>query len=522
MALLFSLRGNSLDARYATRDATHGSIATPPSLETTGWSGEIGASSIKMRSGSSSLQSSLSFAGRENTPACGFSILARVAFAANTGLYGLYCIAGGPHNGWNSIYLYYNAGTLIARWHDSTGTARINVNYVWTPTLNTFYDIFYKFDGTTAANAAKLYVDNVLGGQGTSAVIRPADDRKQTAFIDVGMAAFDVTASAMNVNEFSIWNTQENPSSILLTSGLAALNGVSRTAFVDAAAFDGATNVGAGAANIRSGSTETIAGVLVTGTAAIPTAANVRSGTATDATTGSLAVPSAANVRSGTAVDATTGTLVAPSLANTKTGVAGDGGTGTYDGSDRWTDPGDTNVRLATAYKANSTSNNKTGSAAIPAAANVRSGTAVDATTGTLVAPSLANTKTGVAGDGGTGTYDGSDRWTDPGDTNVRLATAYKANSTSNNKTGSLVVPSAGDVRDGIAVDAGLGTLVFPDVADIRDGVSGGTLEVPVEANVREGSVYDGGRIGTLTLIRELVTVQVVEDEVVTVTAEEI
>lgn len=38
-----------------------------------------------------------------------------------------------------------------------------------------------------------------------------------------------------------------------------------------------------------------------------------------------------------------------------------------------------------------------------------------------------------------TGTYDGSDRWTDPGVANVRLDTEYKANSTSNNKTGTMI-----------------------------------------------------------------------------------
>ena len=178
-----------------------------------------------------------------------------------------------------------------------------------------------------------------------------------------------------------------------------------RTAFDSSrTAYDALDNSDPGVANVRSGTVYTFGGDSKTGTAAIPTAANVRSGTATDATTGTLAVPSASDVRNGTAVDNTTGTLVVPSLANTKIGVAGDGGTGTYDGSDRHTDPGVANVRSGTAYKSNSTSNNRTGTAAIPSAADVRSGTATDATTGTLAVPSASDVRDGVAVDNTTGT----------------------------------------------------------------------------------------------------------------------
>ena len=91
-------------------------------------------------------------------------------------------------------------------------------------------------------------------------------------------------------------------------------------------------------------------------------ASNVRSGTDRgDGVIGTLAVPAAGDVRSGVAVDAGAGSLTVPSLANTKIGVSGDGGTGTYDGSDRWTDPGEANVASGVQYKANSTTNNKTG-----------------------------------------------------------------------------------------------------------------------------------------------------------------
>ena len=102
----------------------------------------------------------------------------------------------------------------------------------------------------------------------------------------------------------------------------------------------------------------------------VPTAANVRSGTVYDNTlkTGTLAVPSVGNVLIGVSVDNTVGTYTGPSTANVKTGItygASLGSTGTYDGSDRWTDPGESNVRSGTAYKANSVSNNKTGTLSV-------------------------------------------------------------------------------------------------------------------------------------------------------------
>lgn len=94
-----------------------------------------------------------------------------------------------------------------------------------------------------------------------------------------------------------------------------------------------------------------------------------------------------------------------PATTNVKTGVSFyipssfSAQSGTYDGSDRWSDPGEANVRLGTAYKANSTSNNKTGTLAgstDPGVSNVRRGTqynieGVDKT-GTLYAPPAAPT----------------------------------------------------------------------------------------------------------------------------------
>lgn len=57
--------------------------------------------------------------------------------------------------------------------------------------------------------------------------------------------------------------------------------------------------------------------------------------------------------------------------------------------------------------------------------------------------PGIASVKTGTAyiidGTDFTGTYTGSDRWSDPGTSHVESGISYKANSLTNNKTGTLV-----------------------------------------------------------------------------------
>lgn len=205
---------------------------------------------------------------------------------------------------------------------------------------------------------------------------------------------------------------------------------------------------------------------------------------------------------------AVAGQYVAPSAANVKTGISfGVADTGTYDGSDRWTDPGIANVRSGTAYKANSVTNNRTGTAAIPVAGDVRFSVATDATTGTVVVPTAANTKIGVAVDvADTGTYDGSDRWTDVGISNVRSGSVYKANSVTNNRTGTAVIPAASDVRFGTAVDATTGTAKIPTAANTKIGVAVDVADTgtydgsdrwsdPLEINVKSGVAYKANSV---------------------------
>lgn len=108
-------------------------------------------------------------------------------------------------------------------------------------------------------------------------------------------------------NEVVIWNTAE-------PHEYAA-----RTDFISVADFDGTSATDPGIANVRSGTTYTIAGASLTGTAAIPAAADV------------------------------------------KIGVSVGAATGLYDGSDRWTCPLAGQLSNGTQLKCNSTSLNLTG-----------------------------------------------------------------------------------------------------------------------------------------------------------------
>lgn len=226
--------------------------------------------------------------------------------------------------------------------------------------------------------------------------------------------------------------------------------------------------------------------------------------------------PGVSNVRLGTAykfnstTNNRTGTVRVPSISQVQIGVvfdASDSLTGTYDGSDRWTDPGVANVRISTAYKANSTTNNRTGVLNLPIVSDVRLGVSYDngSATGTLNLPSINDVRFGTTFDNATktgnvtipttgqvkigitynsllsstGTYDGSDRWTDPGASNVLLGIAYKANSTSNNQTGTLE-----------STDPGVGTVINGVTYKINSVSKTGTFTTPTSAAIAS-AVWD-------------------------------
>ena len=108
--------------------------------------------------------------------------------------------------------------------------------------------------------------------------------------------------------------------------------------------------------------------------------------------------------------------------------------------------------------------------------------------------------KTGEIVNGVTGTYDGSDRWTDPGDDNVEFGIAYKANSTSNNKTGTFVVPTEAQVEEGV--------LFGGDGTEFEGSFSGGVTAAEIADAVWDEVMSGHTTSGTFgAFVQKLLTV---------------
>lgn len=412
----FVLHGDSMSAYLHSGAGKTGQSYTPlnysPAATTEADATAIGGSRLTFDTGQSDVRGWV-WPGFSNGSTTGkFSILARIKFpmtpppANPTMLFAVSGFTAFTGSQTSSVALSLNAdGTLrIHLWNNRNAQIFANSSFgSWSPSAGVWYDVVLTWDGTTGANKVIVYIDGTSFGTKTAtAAAADANGNYTQAAILLGAPTVSGFRGDILVNEFVLWDDVIDP-----TSGGLNLNGASRSSFVSTSGLtlDPNSSTDPGVANVRSGTGYSISGVSKTGTAAIPTAANVRSGTAVDATTGTLAVPSAANVRFGTAVDNTTGTCRVPSAADVRSGTNVDATTGTL---------------------------------AVPSAANVRSGTSVDNTTGTLTVPSLANTKIGVAGDGGTGTYDGSDRWTCPTAGQISSGVSIKCNSTSTNRTGTL------------------------------------------------------------------------------------
>lgn len=344
MALVFAVRGNSLNARYST--GTNIGFGTTSAVTSGVDAGALSGSLIDLTAATNKC---LIFNGYGNAgESRAFSVLLRLK-ANYTGFANIRTLfqLGMGRSGTGPFLEFWHAnatGNITAFGNNEANTRTFNSASFgsWNPTSGTYYDLFFSWDGTTTANAAKFYIDAVSLGNATAGAALTAS-WKSSYFNPIHLATTqDVTIGNYYLDEFVIWDSVEVPTNITLVSGAGgSLNGASRTSLVDCVSIDKSTWTTLAAGNIRSGSTQTQAGATVTGT------------------------------------------LASPALSDIKIGVAGDGGTGTYDGSDRWTDVGIANVRLSSVYKANSTSNNRTGTLDLPATSNVKSGVVYDNTTQT-------------------------------------------------------------------------------------------------------------------------------------------
>lgn len=323
MAIVFAVRGDSLNARYSSGGKTPVLLSTgsesDPSSGADAGTGVLGATILDFVSGGTGLKLA-TYPGKNNFPASGgLSFLARVkpsysgSPASISGIFAFYHFR-------NSFFFFLEHatdGTLICRNAAINGSTTWNfATTAWSPTAGTVYDIAFTWDGSTTSNKVKVWIDGVVVGQATAGVNFATAMETPPSMI-IG-ASHNDSVSLKKFNEFVIWDSEINPA----VGGLGLI-GSTRAAFVTVSAFDGLNATDPGVGNVRNSTGYVIAGASLTGTLVVPTAAQVKTGV---------------------------------------TFETGSATTGTYDGSDRWTDPGQANVKFPITYKANSTSENKTGS----------------------------------------------------------------------------------------------------------------------------------------------------------------
>lgn len=318
MAITFALRGTSKDAYYA------GGFKTPTEIGTNSVdSGPgIGGSIINLDQGALG-QHSLFYIGRGNLSGNRtMSILWRGAFGETGSNQTMISISSFGLIG-RVVMRYTSTNTIaIAVGHDTTG-ATINTGTVaFTPSVGVYYDFVLVLDCSTTASGASinLYRDgtNILSPN-NAIDVWSSPTKVNNRLIAIGA---DDSTTLLNtrtkIDEVVIWDSLITPTSVALTGGTGSLNGASRTQYVAVSNFEGFSYSDPGVANVRSGTGYTYTGLSKTGTAVIPTAANVRLGTAVDATTGTLDLPAESAVQSGVTYDngTKTGTLDTAADAN--------------------------------------------------------------------------------------------------------------------------------------------------------------------------------------------------------------
>ena len=166
--------------------------------------------------------------------------------------------------------------------------------------------------------------------------------------------------------------------------------------------------------------------------------------------------------------------------------------------------PPTADVRLGRQY--GPTGSEYTGTLSVPAVGNVLAGFAVDASVGTYATVGASSVKVAtVFGPSSsiTGTYDGSDRWTDPGQNNVLVGADYKANSLTNNRSGNVIQPLVGQVLASTpfgSLGSLIGTLVASggltpqNISDIAAAVVGRQEIKDIKAIVYDPTTGAGGR----------------------------
>lgn len=183
-------------------------------------------------------QLSWNFQGVHTTAA--FSVLMRVKNAADA-LLGYWKM--GCYTDRNSYQVYQNASAYQLLMFNDAGTTIRNASTTVDPSVNQWDDMVVTWDGTTGANALKFYINNVVVNATASAAAGTVNHQA----ISIGTITSGVPNARYLFNEMVVWNEVIDPGTVTLTTGSGALDGPTRTAFVNVALYNGATaNAGGG------------------------------------------------------------------------------------------------------------------------------------------------------------------------------------------------------------------------------------------------------------------------------------
>lgn len=340
MGIIFAVRGDSFTARYAGGYNTPGLFATSagnlPVVAAD--AGAIGGSILDLDKTAYQVHQVI-YPARGNIGTTRTrSVLIRLALgttATNIGFWNIGGIFSSNPNGCGVSLLGTN---FRVQFYNEYAANLTNVNIgTWSPSTGTYYDIVLTTTGDGTANNTNVYIDGVLLGQTTAPNWTNPFDPTLLTQIVLGAMSFDVNNTRIKVNEFVVWDSVIDPTSVTLTGGTGSLQGAARTEFVDVTSFNGLNYTDPGIASVKTGTNYIFAGSTLTGTYtgsdrwSDPGASNVISGVnyLVDAvtTTGSFVAtdPGVSNVRLGTsyvyAGSTLTGTLVVPTADSGATGT---------------------------------------------------------------------------------------------------------------------------------------------------------------------------------------------------------
>lgn len=281
MAIVFSYRSgdaNSFDARYAGGRKTGTALGV-------GVTNAVDAGAIGGRSAQYTTPANwqeIVWDASANTPNNRtISVVMRYApnyNGAPTGRRAIWSIHNSGSTAPGTLQLYHEVTTGALTIHSVNESGGTAINFAsfgnWTTNVSgTWYDIVFTWDGTTSANAIKLYIDSVAFGSSLTASLALTSSWTNMfrRSMTVGVTAL-ATASSGKLNELVILDSVIDPTAnVALESGNGLLNGASRTSLMSDVAgstltsFEGINSTDPGIANVKTSTNYIINGSSLTG-----------------------------------------------------------------------------------------------------------------------------------------------------------------------------------------------------------------------------------------------------------------